>query len=175
MSYPRIGLALGSGATRGWSHIGVIRALAEAGINADIICGSSMGSLVGAAYVTGRLDVLEDWVHKLTWREIVSLLDLRLSGGGLVKGARFSKFLSELYEDAKVESLAKCFVAIATDFDTGREIWLKKGSLADLSHFQAFSCLPKLATGGLWTADWSIRFLYPRVGHSALRLSSPSI
>jgi NTE family protein len=155
MSYPRIGLALGSGATRGWSHIGVIRALDEAGINADIICGTSMGSLVGAAYVTGRLDVLEDWVHKLTWREIASLLDLRLSGGGLVKGARFSKFLSELYEDAKVESLAKRFVAIATDYDTGREIWLKKGSLAEA--VRASLALPGLfmpaKIGDRWLMD----------------------
>jgi NTE family protein len=155
MSRPSIGLALGSGATRGWSHIGVIKALAEADINPDIVCGSSIGSLVGAAYVTGRLEALEDWVHKLTWREVANLLDLRLSGGGLVKGARFSKFLSELYEDAKVESLGKRFVAIATDFDTGREIWLKKGSLADA--VRASLALPGLFTpakiGDRWLMD----------------------
>ena len=107
MNKPRIGLALGSGATREWSHIGVIRALAEAGIDPDIICGSSTGSLVGAAYVTGRLDVLEGWVNKLTWCEVASLLDLRFSGGGLVKGARFSAFLSDLYEDTQVVGLSR--------------------------------------------------------------------
>ena len=155
MSHPRIGLALGSGATRGWSHIGVIQALTEAGINPDIVCGSSMGSLVGAAYVTGRLEALEDWVHKLTWREVVSLLDLRLSGGGLVKGTRFGKFLSELYEDVKIESLAKRFVAIATDFDTGREVWLKKGSVTDA--VRASVALPGLfmptRIGDRWLMD----------------------
>jgi NTE family protein len=155
MGHPRIGLALGSGATRGWSHIGVIQALTEAGINADIVCGSSMGSLVGAAYVTGRLEALEDWVHKLTWREVVSLLDLRLSGGGLVKGTRFSEFLSELYEDVKIESLAKRFVAIATDFDTGREAWLKKGSVTDA--VRASVALPGLfmpaRNGDRWLMD----------------------
>ena len=155
MSHPCIGLALGSGATRGWSHIGVIQALAEADINPDIICGSSIGSLVGAACVTGRLDALEDWVHKLTWREVASLFDLRLSGGGLVKGARFSKFLRELYEDAEIESLAKRFVAIATDFDTGREVWLKKGSLAEA--VRASLALPGLFTpariGDRWLMD----------------------
>ncbi len=55
MTAPRIGLALGSGAARGWSHIGIIESLAEAGIEADIVCGTSIGSLVGAAYVAGRL------------------------------------------------------------------------------------------------------------------------
>jgi len=50
---PRIGLALGSGSARGWSHIGIIDALGEAGIEADIVCGTSIGSLVGAAYVSG--------------------------------------------------------------------------------------------------------------------------
>src|SRR5512137_2061564 len=51
---PRIGLALGSGSARGWAHIGVIDALAEAGIEPDIVCGTSIGALVGAAYVAGR-------------------------------------------------------------------------------------------------------------------------
>lgn len=155
MSQPCIGLALGSGATRGWSHIGVIQALAEADINPDIICGSSIGSLVGAASVTGRLDTLEDWVHKLTWREVASLFDLRLTGGGLVKGARFSKFLGELYEDAEFGSLAKRFVAIATDFDTGREVWLKKGSVAEA--VRASLALPGLfmpaRIGNRWLMD----------------------
>lgn len=155
MNHPRIGLALGSGATRGWSHIGVIQALAEAEIEPDVVCGSSIGSLVAAAYVTQRIELLESWVHKLTWREVASLVDLRLSGGGLVKGARFSTFLSELYEDARIENLAKRFVAIATDFDTGREIWLKKGSLADA--VRASLALPGLFSpvrvGNRWLMD----------------------
>jgi len=155
MSHPRIGLALGSGATRGWAHIGIIQALAEAGIKADIVCGSSIGALVGAAYVTGKLESLEDWVNKITWREVASLLDLRFSGGGLVKGDRLSKFLAALYEDAEIENLAKPFVAIATDFDTGREIWLKKGSLT--AAIRASVALPGLFTPtkvrGRWLMD----------------------
>lgn len=60
-SSPRIGLALGSGAARGWAHIGVIRALEQAGIVPDIVCGTSIGALVGAAYAAGELDRLERW------------------------------------------------------------------------------------------------------------------
>ncbi len=58
---PKIGLALGGGSARGWAHIGVIRTLAEAGIVPDIVCGTSIGALVGAAYVDGDLDRLEQW------------------------------------------------------------------------------------------------------------------
>jgi Patatin-like phospholipase len=78
MAAPRIGLALGSGSARGWSHIGIIESLAEAGIEADIVCGTSMGSLVGAAYVAGHLTELRQWAETATWREIVRLMDVRL-------------------------------------------------------------------------------------------------
>jgi NTE family protein len=59
MIKPKIGIALGSGAARGWSHVGVLQALAKEGIEPDIVCGSSMGALVGAAYIAGELDALE--------------------------------------------------------------------------------------------------------------------
>jgi NTE family protein len=66
MTRPRIGLALGSGSARGWSHIGVIEALQEAGIEPDIVCGSSFGSIVGAAYVTNQLPALKSFAEALT-------------------------------------------------------------------------------------------------------------
>jgi NTE family protein len=62
---PRVGLALGSGSARGWAHIGVLRALAERGVEPDIVCGTSVGALVGAAYVTDRLDALETWARSI--------------------------------------------------------------------------------------------------------------
>jgi NTE family protein len=77
MVRPRIGLALRSGSARGWSHVGIIEALAEAGIEPDIVCGSSIGALVGASYVAGRLAALKEWAEFATWREIVSLLDIQ--------------------------------------------------------------------------------------------------
>lgn len=90
---PRVGLALGSGSARGWVHIGVIEALHQAGIEPDIICGTSIGALVGAAYVTGQLTPLKDFATSLTWREIVGYLDVRLSGGGLIDGKQIVKLL----------------------------------------------------------------------------------
>ncbi|MDO9064600.1 MAG: patatin-like phospholipase family protein, partial [Sulfuricella sp.] len=84
---PKIGLALGGGSARGWAHIGVIRALAEAGIVPDLVCGTSIGALVGAAYVDGDLDRLEQWAKSLTLQTVVGFLDFSL-GGGLIKGEK---------------------------------------------------------------------------------------
>ena len=106
MTRPRIGLALGSGSARGWSHIGVIDALAEAGIEPDIVCGTSIGSLVGAAYVAGRLTELRQWAMAATWREIAGLLDVRLSAGGLIDGRQIVSFLIGLGIAGPIESYA---------------------------------------------------------------------
>lgn len=155
MNRPRIGLALGSGAARGMAHIGAIRALAEVGIEPDIICGSSIGALVGASYAIGNFEALEAWVQTITWREIVSLLDVRISGGGLVDSGRLTRFLSELYGDMAIEGFAKPFVAVATDFYSGREIWLKEGSLNEA--LRASIALPGLFSpvklGERWLVD----------------------
>ena len=59
---PRLGLALGSGSARGWAHIGVLQVLDEEGVRPDIVCGSSIGALVGAAYAAGELNRFADWV-----------------------------------------------------------------------------------------------------------------
>ena len=129
MTRPRIGLALGSGSARGWSHIGVIEALAEAGIEPDIVCGTSIGSLVGAAYVAGRLTELRQWAMAATWREIAGLLDVRLSAGGLIDGRQIVSFLIGLGIAGPIESYARTYAAVATDLVTGREIWLQSGPI----------------------------------------------
>ena len=72
---PRLGLALGAGAARGWAHIGVLRALREAGIEPDVVAGTSAGALVGGIYAAGRLDELEQWVRSLTRVELFTLFD----------------------------------------------------------------------------------------------------
>jgi len=131
MGLPRIGLALGSGAARGWAHIGVLSSLIDAGIEPDIVCGTSIGSLVGAAYVAGRFNELRRWAEALTRRDIVGLLDVRLSGGGLIEGKDIVDFLRGLGIEQPIESYAKRYAAIATDLATGREIWLDSGPIHD--------------------------------------------
>jgi NTE family protein len=129
MARPRIGIALGSGSARGWSHVGVLEALHNAGIEPDIVCGSSIGALVGAAYVADQLPALKDFAQALTWRSIVGLLDVRLSGGGLINGEQIVELLHNLSITAKIEDCGKPFAAIATDLETGREVWLREGPI----------------------------------------------
>jgi NTE family protein len=125
---PRIGLALGGGSARGWAHVGVIRALLEMGIVPDVIAGTSAGAMVGAAYVCGKLDDFERWLSGLVWTDAVSYLDFGLTGG-LVKGKKLFKFFGQYLDDQPIENLPMPFGAVATDLETGAEVWMKEGSL----------------------------------------------
>lgn len=124
---PRIGIALGSGSARGWAHIGVIRALDQAGIRPDLVCGTSIGALVGAAYAAGELDRLEEWVLGLGIKDVVGLMDVSLRAG-VLKGERIMGFIREHFVDRPIEQLAMPFAAVATALKTGAEIWLRSGS-----------------------------------------------
>ncbi len=151
----RIGLALGSGSARGWAHIGVLRALEELGIQVDVVAGSSIGALVGAAYRTGSLDELEEWVTALDRMDIFRLLDARLRGGGFMRGDKLMRAIERRVGDHQIESLDKAFGAVATDLNSGREIWLRKGSI--LEAVRASIALPGLFSpvqrGERWLLD----------------------
>ena len=127
----RIGLALGSGSARGWAHIGVIRALSKMGIEPEIVAGTSIGALVGAAYASNQLDMLENWVVSLTWKEILNVVDLSLVSGGLIQGEKLLQFAHDHLNDPLIESLPRQFGAVATELDTGREMWFRDGPLID--------------------------------------------
>jgi NTE family protein len=142
----RVGLALGSGSARGWSHIGVIRALERAGISPEIVCGTSIGALVGAAYAAGELERLHDWVGGLNWQAVVGLLDLKM-GGGLVEGGKLVDFFRRQFNDQGIEGLPKAFACVATDLVSGREIWLREGAVVDA--VRASIALPGLFTPAL--------------------------
>ena len=150
----RIGLALGGGSARGWAHIGVIRALAEAGIEPEIVCGTSIGALVGAAYVGGELDRLETWVRSLKLQTVVSFLDFSLTGG-LIKGEKLIDFFRSHFVDREIHELARPFGAVATDLRRGREVWLREGGVSDA--VRASIALPGLFTpvqrDGSWLVD----------------------
>src|SRR5262247_2557464 len=126
-----IGLALGAGSARGWAHIGVLRALAEAGIYPDVIAGTSVGALVGGCYVAGELDALEQFARELTRRKVLGFLDFNFSGSGLITGQRLCNVLEARLKDALMERLPKRFVAVATEIGTGHEVWLSRGRLVD--------------------------------------------
>lgn len=129
MSRSRIGLALGGGAARGWAHIGILRALTQAGIVPDIIAGTSIGAVVGGCFAAGRLDELEAFARDLTRRRVFGFLDFNLSGSGLITGQRVLERLETHLKDNVIEGLKPRFVAVATELGTGQEMWLSRGPL----------------------------------------------
>ncbi|QXZ10822.1 patatin-like phospholipase family protein [Comamonas sp. Y33R10-2] len=140
---PIVGLALGSGSARGWAHFGVLHALRQAGISPDIICGTSIGSLVGATYAAGEMDAFESWVLGLGKRKVFGFMDFNL-GGGLLKGEKIIEFWRENFVQETMEELGAPFGCVATDLQTGAEVWLRKGSIAE--SVRASIALPGLFT-----------------------------
>ncbi len=126
---PVIGLALGSGAARGWAHLGVLQALAQEGVVPQIICGCSIGAFVGAAAASGDLEKLAQWAKKLKWQDVVSLLDVSLRSG-LIKGDKLIDFFERNFIDRDFSELETRFACVATELTTGREIWLQEGSVS---------------------------------------------
>jgi NTE family protein len=131
MSDCKIGLALGGGSARGWAHIGVLRALHEAGIFPDIVAGTSIGAVVGGCYVAGELEALEQFARELTRRRVLGFLDFNFSGSGLITGQRLCDVLDARLKQALIEGLPRRFVAVATEIGTGHEVWLSRGRLVD--------------------------------------------
>jgi NTE family protein len=128
---PTIGLALGGGAARGFAHIGILRTLIAHGVQPDVVTGTSMGAVVGGCYAAGKLEAFAAWSLGLTRRRVLGYLDVSLSGLSLINGARLRRHLEATIGGAKIEALATRFAAIATEIDTGHEVWLTRGRLVE--------------------------------------------
>ncbi|WP_313361455.1 patatin-like phospholipase RssA, partial [Mixta calida] len=158
MRQVKIGLALGSGAAKGWAHIGVINALERAGIQVDVIAGCSVGALVGAASATGRLPLLEKWVRSFSYWDVIRLMDFSWRRGGLLRGNRVFNHIRRLMPDESIEQCHIRFGAVATNLSTGRELWLTEG---DLHQALRASCsmpglLPPVGHNGYWLVDGAV-------------------
>src|SRR6478736_7210325 len=158
MARPKIGIALGGGAARGWAHIGVLKTLLEAGIEPDIVAGTSMGAVAGACYVTGKLGELEDFALGLTRRRIFGFLDFNFGGSGLITGQRLGNRLEHHLQEFAIEKLDRRFVAVATELGSGHEVWLNKGSLVNA--LKASFALPGIfrpvQINGRWLIDGAL-------------------
>jgi NTE family protein len=154
----KIGLALGGGSARGWAHIGVLKALNEAGIYPDIIAGTSIGAVVGGCYVAGELAALEQFARELTRRKVLGFLDFNFSGSGLINGQRLCDVLDKRLKNIAIEEMDKRFVAVATEIGTGQEIWLSRGRLVDA--MRASYALPGIfrpvSMNGRWLFDGAL-------------------
>ncbi|MBP2166909.1 NTE family protein [Erwinia toletana] len=158
MRQVKIGLALGSGAAKGWAHIGVINALERAGIKVDIVAGCSVGALVGAAYASERLPVMEKWVRSFSYWDVIRLMDFSWRRGGLLRGERVFNHVRRLITHEDIEQCKMRFGAVATNLSTGRELWLTEG---DLHQAIRASCsmpglLAPVGYNGYWLVDGAV-------------------
>jgi NTE family protein len=155
---PTIGLALGGGAARGFAHIGVIRTLEAHGIVPDVIVGTSIGAVVGGCYAAKEMDNLDNWARTLTVRGVLGYLDISLSGSGLIGGGHLAAQLEAGLKESRVEDLPIRFAAIATEFNTGHEIWLTRGRLSNAlrASYSLPGIFPPVLIGGRWLVDGAL-------------------
>jgi NTE family protein len=156
---PVIGLALGGGAARGFAHIGIMRTLLANGIVPDVVVGTSIGAVVGGLHAAGRLDTLEEWGRSLQgMRNILSYLDIRLNGSGLLGGEKLATRLEEAIGHILIEDLPIKFASVATEVRTGHEIWLTRGRVVDA--MRASYALPGIFSpvliGDRWLVDGAL-------------------
>jgi NTE family protein len=153
-----IGVALGSGVARGWAHIGVLRRLVELGIKPDIVCGTSIGALVGGVYLAGWLDPLEVWARDLNKLRLTRLLDLQLGHGGLIAGRRIMELFNEELRNLQIESLPARFACICTDLFNGHEVWLQTGNMLDAirASYALPGLFPPVRIDGRWLFDGAL-------------------
>ncbi|MGI9481191.1 MAG: patatin-like phospholipase family protein [Hyphomicrobiales bacterium] len=151
---PKIGLALGAGVARGWSHIGVIQVLEEAGFAPDVVAGTSIGALVGGCYAARKLPELEEFARGLTRGRVFRLLDLAWSRSGMLSGDKLRELLDQALGETRIEHLEKPFICIGTELLTGHEIWLRSGRLSKA--IRASYALPGVFTPVFFKQFWLI-------------------
>ena len=155
---PVIGLALGGGAARGFAHIGILRTLAAHGIVPDVVVGTSIGAVVGGAFAAGHLERLEQWARGLQPRSVLSYLDLKLNGSGLIGGDKLAAELEASIGQTLIEDLPLKFATVATEVRTGHETWLTHGRMVDA--MRASYALPGIFApvliGDRWLVDGAL-------------------
>ena len=155
---PRVGLAIGAGAARGWALIGMLRTLDAAGVKPDFIAGTSIGAVVGGCYAADKLGALEEFARSLTKRRLFGLMDVTFSGAGLVAGGRLKARLEAALGRMRIEDLETGFAAVATEMGSGHEVWLDRGDLAQA--IRASYALPGIfepvRINGRWLFDGAL-------------------
>ena len=124
-----VALVLSSGGARGLAHIGAIEELEAQDYHITSIAGCSMGALIGGVYAAGKLDVFREWMKTIDRKKMLELTDFSLSLNHLVKGTRIIETIMEFVPDMLIEELPIPYCAVATDWKTGHEVVIRKGSL----------------------------------------------
>lgn len=124
-----VALVLSSGGARGLAHIGAIEELEQQGFRVTSVAGCSMGALVGGMFAAGRLQDFKQWMFDLDRSKIWKLTDLSLSLTHLMKGERVIEAMKDVVPDVNIEDLTLPYCAVATDWESGREVVYRSGSL----------------------------------------------
>lgn len=125
----KIDLVLSGGGARGLAHIGVIKELLRQGYEITSVTGTSIGSLIGAMFVLGKLQEFSHFLEQQTQESMLNLMDFTISGHGLIRGRRFFKALQAIAPDKNIEDIPIPITIIATDLIRGKEVVIRKGSL----------------------------------------------
>jgi NTE family protein len=155
---PSIGIALSGGAARGFAHIGVLQTLLAHGLKPEIVTGTSMGAVIGGCYAAGQLEATAEWARSLTRRRMLGYLDVRLAGSGLINGTRLARQLEKTIGRVKIEELEVQFAAVATEIETGHEVWLTRGRLLEAlrASYALPGIFPPVRIGGRWLLDGAL-------------------
>ncbi len=122
---PRIGLALGGGAARGFAHIGVIQVLEEAGIRPDLVAGTSAGSLVAAMYASGKTGA--EMGNLAAGMDEGGITDWSFPMRGLIRGESLARYVREQTGGKAIEQMPMPLGIVATDLDNGAAILFQRG------------------------------------------------
>jgi NTE family protein len=138
---PTVALALGGGGLRGFAHLGVLRALDEAGIRPDIVVGTSAGAVIGAAYASGTApEALAATARRL---KVSSLIDMTLSASGIMSGRHLATWVDALTAGVPIQAFPIRFAAVATDLQSGTPMLLDSGPAG--AAIQASAAVPGIS------------------------------
>ncbi len=126
-----IALVLSGGGARGMAHIGVIETLLEKGFNITSVAGTSIGSAIGAIYISGKLPEFKEWISQRGKLDIIKLMDFAISKNGFIKGEKVLKQMQPFISDEDIENLPIPYAAVAVDIQNHKEVVFDNGSLFD--------------------------------------------
>lgn len=126
-----LGLALGGGAALGWAHIGIIQVLIENDIRPDIVTGTSIGSIVGACYVAGKMEAMEKIARGMNWHRMIRLADVQIGKNGFLAGEPVVALLREHLGNSRIEDFDRPFAAVAADLVSGDQVIFDKGDVVE--------------------------------------------
>lgn len=141
-------MALGSGSARGLAHIGVLRALEEAGISVRLVAGTSIGALIGAVHAAGKIEALAATLQRLDRVRIAGFFDVVLPKSGLIDGARVSDLVRAHVPSRTFAELSLPFAAVATDIASGEEVVIRDGDVIEA--VRASISVPGILTPVRW-------------------------